>query len=202
MHKGLVLLTSSVVSSAGLSLSICQLQKQALPWHNFPTLHWPLSYMCVLFALAGYNRCHIFIFPPFFSSRFLPSCEVALHARRKALSTPASQESDDLCASRGAGLLPNVIPERRQHTSTEVRPSAGHAASPQHAAALPDQRTVGVSPDPRSPAPASVRQPARPQPHHRGAQQNPGTLHAEVGTISDAFTNVTCKDVLNAFKND
>lgn len=115
-----------------------------------------------------FNKLSLF---EFLFSRFLSANEVALHAWGKALSTSASQESDDLRASRGAGLLIAIaIPQPSQQSPTKACPSPGHAFPPRHLAALPACRSVRSSPEPRSPAPASVRQLTRPQSDHRGAQ--------------------------------
>lgn len=115
-------------------------------------------------------------------SRFLPANEVALYARGKALSAPAAQEGDDLCASRGA--RPHVlfpIAQSPERSLSEVHPVPGHVPPPCHPAAVAARRPR--PPKPRPPAAAPVRQLARAQPHHRGAQQNPGALHAEVRKV-------------------
>lgn len=183
-----VLLNSPVVWSArlSLSLSICQNRKVALTWpnsHCFTLTSEPCLIVHEL-CLSVCTKCcgcvnlvEMFTSPFFcpgvlFHSRFLPAYEVALYAWGKAFSSSASQESDDLCASRGAGILhlSFSLPQPSQRSFPKVCPSPGHAAPPRHLAALPARRSVQSSPEPRAPAPASVRQLARSQPHHWGAQ--------------------------------
>lgn len=115
--------------------------------------------------------------------RFLPANEVALYARREALSAPAAEEGDDLRPPGGARLHVLLsVPKPPERPRSEVRPVPGHVPPPHHPS------TVAARwprpPNPRPPAPAPIWQLARAQPHYRGAQQNPGALHAEVRKVS------------------
>lgn len=116
-------------------------------------------------------------------SRFLPANEVALHARWEALSAPATEEGDDLCAPGGA--RPHVllsIPQPPECSSSEVHAVPGHVPPPHHPSTVAARRPR--PPNSRPPTPAPVWQLARAQPHYRGAQQNAGALHAEVRKVS------------------
>lgn len=111
-------------------------------------------------------------------SRFLPANEAALYARWEALSAPATEEGDDLCAPGGARLHVLSIPEPPELSRSEVHPVPGHVPPPHHPPTVAARRPR--PPNSRPPAPAPIWQLARAQPHNRGAEQNPGALHAEV----------------------
>lgn len=124
-------------------------------------------------------------------SRFLPANEVALYARWEALSAPAAQEGDDMCPPGGAGLhVLLTIPKPPERSRSEVHPVPGHVPPPHHPPTVAAGRPG--PPISRPPTPAPIRQLARAQPHYRGAQQNPGALHAEVRKVSSHLEIKSC----------
>ena len=143
----------------------------------------------------------IFVFPTYFRpfhilpSRFVPADPAPPHARGQALPPSASQEGDDLHAPRRRRRLPLLlgVPQsagrRRRRLSPEVPPSEGSAVPPPPPPPPSRRRPAGLPaggplqpapPEPRPPHAAAVRQHPPSQPHHRGAQQDTGPLHAEV----------------------
>lgn len=96
--------------------------------------------------------------------RAMSDPEAAL-CSRETLSSSSSKEGDDLRAVRRSGAT-RLLPEPSRYLPREV---CSHDASWQPGGAS------------RTPAPAAVRQ--RTQPHHRGAQQDPGTVHAEAREV-------------------